>query len=107
MKCRLRKDIKDFIIFIIGLGILYMLGYVLCLIFGYVALQVFDLALYSGYVSSPLNYYSMNGFDIITSVLLILGAIALVGIPIYQCFRYFITKGFNWKSIKEIFLECE
>ena len=107
MKCRLRKDIKEFIIFLLGLGVLYVLGCVLCLIFGYTALQVFDLALYSGYVTSPLAYYLMNGFGVLLIILLTSGAIALVGIPIYHCFRYFITKGFNWKSIKEIFLECE
>lgn len=107
MKCRLRKDIKDFIIFLLGLGVLGVVGFVLCFIFGYIALQVFDLALYIGYVSSPLNYYSMNGFGILMLVVLTLGAIALVGIPIYRSFKYFITKGFNWKSVKEIFLECE
>lgn len=107
MKCRLRKDIKDFIIFIVGMGVLYVLSCILCLIVGYIALQVFDLALYSGYVTSPLSYYLMNGFGILMFVLLTSGAIALVGISIYLCFKYFITKGFSWKSVKEIFLECE
>lgn len=107
MKCRLRKDIKEFIIFLLWLGVLGVLGYILCLIVGYIALQVFDLAVYSGYVTSPLAYYLMNGFGILMLVLLTSGAIALVGLPIYWSFRYFIIKGFNWKSIKEIFLECE
>lgn len=107
MKCRLRRDIKEFIIFILGMGVLGVVGLVLCFMIGYVALQVFDLALYSGYVTSPLNYYSMNGFGILLIISLTLGATALVGIPMYQCFKYFITKGFSWKSVKEIFLECE
>lgn len=107
MKCRLRSDIKDFIIFLLGIGVLGVVGFVLCLIVGYIALQVFDLALYSGYVINPLNYYLMNGFGILLIILLTLGVIALVGVPIYRCFKYFITKGFNWKSVKEIFLECE
>jgi len=103
MKCRLRRDIKEFIIFLLGLGVLYVLGCILCLIIGYIALQVFDLALYSGYVTSPLSYYLMNGL----AILLIMLFICLGMTLIYSGFSYFITKGFNWKSIKEIFLECE
>lgn len=107
MKCRLRKDIKEFFLFILGMILLLGMGWVVCIIVGYIALQVFDLAIYSGYVTNPLDYYYYNGFGIVICGVLILGTSGLIIIPIYSAITYFKDNGMSWKSIKEIFLECE
>ena len=107
MKCRLRKDIKEFLLFILGMSIFGVVCWTLCVIVGYIALQIFDIALYSGYVSSALSYYGMNGLGIWFLLIIGCGTLALITIPIYSAIKYFIDKGMSWKSIKDIFLECE
>ena len=107
MKCRLRKDIKEFFLFILGIGIFGVVCWALCVIVGYIAFQLFDIALYSGYISSALSYYGMNGLGILLLLLIGCGTLVLIIMPIYSAIKYFKDNGMSWKSIKEIFLECE
>lgn len=107
MKCRLRKDIKEFFLFILGMSIFGVVCWALCVIVGYMGLQIFNIALYGGYVSSALSYYGMNGLGIWFLLLVGYGALALIIMPIYSVIKYFKDNGMSWKSIKEIFLECD
>lgn len=107
MKGRLKRDIKEFFAFTIGIGIFGLFCWALCVIVGYVAFQLFDLAIYTGYVSSALSYYGTNGVGILFILLVGAGTLALVGIPIYKGISYFIDNGISWKSVRDIFLECE
>lgn len=107
MKCRLRRGIKEFFLFLIGIGIFGVVCWALCIIVGYIALQIFDIALYEDYVVNALSYCGMNGLGILLLLLIGCGTLILIIIPIYSAIKYFKDNGMGWKSIKEIFLECE
>ena len=108
-KCRLRREIKDFIVFIFVVAVLVGLFPLFCISVGWFLVQM-DVALFGGYVESALDYYFRNGLGAFF-ILIVIGFVLFIGYFLIEAIRvpikYFWKKGLSWKSIKDIFLECE
>ena len=109
MKCRLKKDIKEFISGTLGLIILISGFLLIFLIIGKLAFMC-DIIIYTGVAYSEFEFYIANGALSFLILAVILGVMFLLCrslIGICKALWFLFKMKFTWKSIKEIFLECE